>query len=539
MTTIDERGRAAASELRRSMDHGFDVEAGLDELLRGDPVAGSSEPQRARRGWMLAAAAITALAVGAVGVLATREDDGPVSDTPAPATTASVAPATTSPSDTTVAPEVVSETTLVPDTAVTTTPAPVDRTVRVADVAQVVEPRRTVLAAAGFGSGPGELGVEECQECDPARPWAPVAIPFGPRGKVLIADTANRRWVMFEPEDPDAAVSPWVATETSWPDGAIVSSQPVVDESGTVYAVMYGPLGAGGTNAYELWTFGWRDLTEPTGRSPVASAGNAPITLGPTSVAVGGQVIDGLVPSMGDVSDAAVILGRADPAAGTPAQLIIDRDGSSTTFAYETDETVSLYGPSPVLFDDSVLTVRTGLDGEIVDRLFVDGRVARLELPPSGALSGAAFANANGFVRLEVSADGSRWEIARYELPLTVYTTVQPAGERAAAVFATVVAPDAESYLAAARAALGTEYRDDCTDPSVADPTGTWVDVSGGFSDAIATFEIRIGCDDSGAGYRWVAEMNAGGDGWRATSVGEQIICARGVAVAGDRELCI
>ena len=70
-----------------------------------------------------------------------------------------------------------------PDTAITTTSAPVERTVLVTDVVQVVEPQRTVLATAGFGSGPGDLGVEECQECDPAHPWAPVRIPFGPRAR--------------------------------------------------------------------------------------------------------------------------------------------------------------------------------------------------------------------------------------------------------------------------------------------------------------------------------------------------------------------
>jgi hypothetical protein len=264
VSTIDERGRAAATALRDEMTRGFDVEAGLDEVLRGDPGVREVEPDAPRRGWMLAAASVLVLAVVAVGGLALRDEE-PASDTPAMVTptTVETSPATTSPADTTIVPDEVAETTLVPDTAVDTTVQVVERTVRVADVVQVVEPRRTVLATAGFGSDPGDLGVEDCQECDPARPWAPIAIPFGPRGTVLIADTANRRWMLFEPENPDDASSPWSATETHWPDGVIVSSQPVVDQAGTVYAVMYGPLGSGGTNAYELWTLDWRELATP------------------------------------------------------------------------------------------------------------------------------------------------------------------------------------------------------------------------------------------------------------------------------------
>lgn len=417
MSTIDERGRAAATALRDEMTRGFDVEAGLDEVLRGEPIVHAAEPDAPRRGWMLAAASVLVLAVGAVAVLALRDEPGAVSDTPSPGTTMTPPPVNTAAPDTTIVPDEAAETTLVADTAVDTTVQVVERTVRVADVVQVVEPRRTVLATPGFGSGPGDLGVEDCQECDPARPWSPIAIPSGPRGKVLIADAANGRWMMFEPENPDAATSLWSATETPWPDGVTVSSQPVVDQAGTVYAMMYGPLGSGGTNAYELWTLDSHDLAAPTGRHLLASAGNVPIILGLTTVSVGGQVIEGLTPSIDQVSDATLVLGYEDVAAVTPPKLLIDVADTSTTFIYELGEAVEWYGPNPALPDSSVLLRRSGIDGEIVDRLFLDGRVLRIVLPPVGSVFGAAFANQNGFVRLEVSPDGSTWEIARYELP--------------------------------------------------------------------------------------------------------------------------
>ena len=205
MNAIDERGRLAADRLRGAMTDGFDADAGLAAVRREEVVVRSDEPQPPRRTWMLAAAALVVVALGVVGVLTLRDDESPVTDTPAPATTGTVptAPSPTTPAaDTTAVPDEVTETTLVPDTASTTTPASVDRTVLVADVVQVVEPQRTVLATAGFGSGPGDLGVEECQECDPARPWAPVRIPRA-RGKVVVADTANRRWMLTQPDDPE------------------------------------------------------------------------------------------------------------------------------------------------------------------------------------------------------------------------------------------------------------------------------------------------------------------------------------------------
>ena len=416
MSTIDERGRAAAHELRRSMDHGFDVEGGLASVLREEAVVGlQADPVRPRRTWMvLPAAAIVVAAVA--GVLALRSpDDVDVTDLP-PTTLPAVPVPTTSASDTTGVPEDVVETTLVPDTAPVTTAEVVERTVRVAEAVRVVEPRRSVVVSGTFGSGPGQLGIEDCQECEPARPWAPIVIPSGPRGKVLVADTANGRWALFGPENPDAAVSPWWAIEVPWPEGVGVSSQPVVDEAGMVYVVMSGSLGVGGTGASELWVLDEaRSLVEPLGRYPVPSIGNLPIVLTATSVSVGDATIPGLVPTIGDSTEVAFV--PADAAAGTPARITGTWQAITTTFEYEPGEFVSPYGPTFVVGDGTLLARRSPTVGEIVDRLFPDGRVVRIELPPSGTYLAAAFASTNGLLRLEVSTDGTSWEIARYALP--------------------------------------------------------------------------------------------------------------------------
>lgn len=411
MNTIDERGRASAAALRREMTSGFDVEAGLDDLLRSDVPLRSFEPEAPRRGWMLVAAAIAVIAVGAAGVLALR-DDSPVSDTPATTATVPTSPPTTSPSDTTAAPDDVTETTLGPDTSSAVTPstaAPVDRTVVVTDVVSFVEPQRTVLFGAGFGSGPGELSIEDCQECDPARPWAPVRIPHGPRDKVLIADTVNRRWMLLEPEDPDIASSPWSASEIPWPDGIAVTSQPVVDDTGTVYAVMFGALGSGGTAASELWVFETDgSLVEPVSRHPVASFPGAPIVLTSEGVSVGGIVIDGLVPTI----DARPLL-----TIDTENAVRSSGAGTTTTFRYGTVDHPSLFGPMPGLADGTGLVLLLEGGAWFVDRLGVDGSVTRLALPPVASVLGAAWADASGFLQIELSADGSSYEIARYALP--------------------------------------------------------------------------------------------------------------------------
>jgi len=180
--------------------------------------------------------------------------------------------------------------------------------------------------------------------------------------------------------------------------------------------VMSGSLGVGGTGASELWVLDEaRSLVEPLGRYPVPSIGNLPIVLTATSVSVGDATIPGLVPTIGDSTEVAFV--PADAAAGTPARITGTWQAITTTFEYEPGEFVSPYGPTFVVGDGTLLARRSPTVGEIVDRLFPDGRVVRIELPPSGTYLAAAFASTNGLLRLEVSTDGTSWEIARYALP--------------------------------------------------------------------------------------------------------------------------
>jgi hypothetical protein len=527
MNDIDERGRVAAQALRTAMDEGFDMEAGLAAVRREESVVGLDESSgRPRRGWMVLSAAAAVAAVAVAGTVLIRSaDESGVTDVPGVATTDVATTPSTSPSDSTVPPDETAVATTIDDGDTTTSVSSIDTMVAVDDVVQTVTPTRNVVATFGFGSGAGQLAVEDCQECDPARPWAPIRIPYGPNGQMLVADVANGRWVMFE-RVSDTQLR---TVETPWPAGVVVSAQPVVDDAGTVYAVVSGPLGEGGTTAGELWVYDPSDFATPIGRYPASGIFNSPPLLLPAAVILDGSPVQGLgatlEPRPGVVFD------------GT-SSIVVQQDASRLTFVYPPEATPQPYGPLPGLPDGSGLVLARSGDVDVIDRLFPDGRVARVELPPTGSQFGAAFATVNGFVRLEIDAGTSAWQLVEYALPrLVSYTTARTPNDRAASVFAAVGSqPDVARWVDAAVTAIGNEYRNDCTDPSVADPVATYEALPDGTQ---AVFELQIGCDDSSGGYRWTADLTDGPQGVSASVITEQTICTRGVTTDNSQELCV
>ena len=65
--------------------------------------------------------------------------------------------------------------------------------------------RRQLLYEAGSGAAVNELGIEDCQECDPYRPLTPVVISDG---TVIIADLVNARWISVRDGVPTATPFP-------------------------------------------------------------------------------------------------------------------------------------------------------------------------------------------------------------------------------------------------------------------------------------------------------------------------------------------
>ncbi len=540
MNAIDERGRLAADRLRGAMTDGFDVDAGLAAVRSGldenraRSALHAEAPQVARRTWMLAAAALVAVGLAGVALLVTRDSTtSGVSDRPtdmggpSPATTVEAVPeGTTSP-----APSTTVDAGAATDSTSSTEPVLEPRTtVNVIEVAQAVAPVRSVVATAGYGSGAGELTIEDCQECDPARPWAPVRLPDG---RVVVADPANGRWVVFEsvPSTVPGEPSTTRTTDVPWPDRVTASSQPVVDEAGTVYVTMYGPLGAGGTTAGQLWVFDSADLAEPVATYPASGVFGAPPQLLPGAVVLDGAPVDGLSATLRPRPIVRVMLDR------NGVQLV--DDDVTTTFVYPAGQSIVPFGPLPGLPDSTALIHVFETGREFVDRLYPDGRVARMEVPSAGSVFGAAWVDDAGFLQLEVAVDRSSWDLVQYDLPRAfAYTAAVPVSGRAAAIFANATPePFVDGVVGLIGSALGAEFRDDCVDPAVSDPQASYE--QDGTGRAVATFELRIGCDDSGGGFRWVADLEFDGEAWRVVAVTEQTICVRGVTELDGRELCV
>jgi hypothetical protein len=192
---------------------------------RADVIDVVVDRQRRRSPWVpiLAAAAVIAAVAGIV--LAVR-DDGPDQIV---VTTEPERPDDTV--DETVDDADVAVVGTVPDTVPgssapdTTAAIPIDEVVVVPD--EIGPPlTRRVLATYAVGDGPGELGFEDCRECEPVVPWAPVVTGDL---TVYVADVWNGRWQLFR--DGEWASLPFRA-------GEIVVASPVVGPDGLIYAAV-------------------------------------------------------------------------------------------------------------------------------------------------------------------------------------------------------------------------------------------------------------------------------------------------------------
>jgi hypothetical protein len=206
--------KRAAADVRSQAVQIVDTEQALAQLLATEtpshdaipsrPMPVDDNTQRRRSPWLpILIAAASAATIGGI-VLIVRNDTperivGTTEpDAPSPSTV-DTAPAS--------APQTESEptTTVVPDE-------------------QGPQLARTVLATYGVGDGPGQLGFESCQECEPVRPFAPIVTDDG---TVFVADAFNARWQIFRDD-----------TWTSFPYrvGEVVTTTPVVGLDGLIYA---------------------------------------------------------------------------------------------------------------------------------------------------------------------------------------------------------------------------------------------------------------------------------------------------------------
>ncbi len=388
----------AAAATRAEAERIADSPRALAALLATEPAQVDGRPSvvvdfaetrsRRRTPWIpiLVAAASVAVITGIV--LTTRGGD----DTLVVTTQPSV-PDATAPIDDTIPGVVEPDTIQVPTTTAvpdTTIPLVPDAVVVVLDE-RGPELARTVLATYGAGDGPGDLGFESCQECEPVRPFAPVVTDDG---TVFVADAFNDRWQIFR----DGA---W--TSLPYRKGEVVTASPVMGPDGLIYASVADDLtGRTGLRivSYDPPTMAVVDSYP--GGSPAYST----VDLVNDAIEVGGQRIH--------TFDAP--LGRPTWNVDAQASLVtLSLSGIQRAFQLPTNW--ATYNTEAVALDDGSIVLRVyALDGSgplrwLLLRLWPDGTWATgtVGTNPSTTNLDGRFTN-TGYVQLEDA-------IVEYELP--------------------------------------------------------------------------------------------------------------------------
>ncbi|HYN34835.1 MAG TPA: hypothetical protein VES40_19580 [Ilumatobacteraceae bacterium] len=120
-----------------------------------------------------------------------------------------------------------------------------------------IEPE--VLYEASVGADVDQLGLDDCRECDPARPLSPLVTADG---RVVILDAANQRWVTVTDGVPTAVALP----------ADLNVGQMILGPGDMVYVTM-SPRDGGPT---ELVAFESRDLSTVVSRQPVDEPSSYP-----------------------------------------------------------------------------------------------------------------------------------------------------------------------------------------------------------------------------------------------------------------------
>lgn len=368
---------------------------------------------------MIAAASVLIVAAGVV--LIGRDDtsepvEPPPVDTLPTVTTSPRTPATTS----TPTPTTVPATSVITDVG----------TVQAAGVWQNVEPQRTVLYETTVGSGDGQIGQEDCRECDPGRAFNPVLLPDQ---TVVIPDTFNGRWLVVR--DGAATAVPFDVEHGGFL-GAFVS-----DGDGNIYGVRNVALTGEQARQGEVVVFDLDHLTEPIRTYPIGEI--EPFT----SLKL---VEDGLLYEFGSGPRSGVInLGPTYRGVPMPAvswdTLDADRDAVEVTWQdkrrrweFPADQYIATtVDIQPGLSDGSILVFvgnKTDDTEQYWARLFPDGRLAAIPATPSWSFNSMRSLDDNGLTQIEKVGD--HLEVAHYALP-----TIDSAPTQSTILLTTTTAP--------------------------------------------------------------------------------------------------
>jgi hypothetical protein len=260
-----------------------------------------------------------------------------------------------------------------------------------------------VLYQASVGSGELQLGLEDCGQCDPARPLSPMVTADG---RVVILDAANRRWVTVTEGVPTAVPLP----------ADLVPFQLIMGPEDMVYVTML-PRGGGPT---ELVTFDSRDLGTVVSRQPVDQPGVFPaLRLDGTDIVLWlGDEPERRLPltPAGDPP-----LPSAKPSFDTEPKTMTVTGADGVAREYVFDAGMSLSFPVP-LRDGSVVLFSNQTDNTtpphtIVYRLHPDGSTTTGRIEGEDASFGllVPFVDEHGVVELRRSSEGG-WTVARFPL---------------------------------------------------------------------------------------------------------------------------
>ncbi len=344
---------------------------------------------------------------------------------------------------------------------------------------------REVLWTATKGAGDTQLGWEDCQECDPARPWSPMV---SAQGTIVIADSVNGRWVLVR--DGDAITVPI--------DGAIVG-QPVFAD-GFVFVALQP---ADRPEDVVVRTYDPEEMVTVLEEVDVPDVVYTVLTIDGDRLLAGATKVRGLSP----YGAGAAVDPHFDSAPNT-----MHATWNSARRLWQFPSWAVL----PLPLADGSVFVEAELGGvPAFVRLFPDGTTAA-GTPAAGNMSynSQLTADQRGIVQLE--SDGTTMSVVRYALPHPTATPIALDIESGAILGFAPGPQRADDVVAAVDQALGNPV----------DDTG-WLAVSDQYACSGATQERVVRWNGLGATF-------VRHDGWEVLaewSLGEGVLTSDGIGL--------